>query len=167
MGRATKMTDADTTRTGRELTGRHVLFIFIAGFGIIIGVNVYMATEAVSTFPGLEVSSSYAAGQDFNERRDAQEALGWTSSVEVDEEAGLLTLHLTDADGAPVVPAEFTALLTRPTNQLEDQELDLTFADGVYTAPVQVSDGRWRLRMTGTAQDGTAYRRNITFSLPD
>ena len=39
----------------RELTGRHVLLITVAGFGTIIAVNLIMAFLAVGTFPGLEV----------------------------------------------------------------------------------------------------------------
>ncbi|TBX28619.1 MULTISPECIES: FixH family protein [Nioella] len=159
------MSDADQQSGGRELTGRKVLMIFIAGFGIIIGVNLFMAFNAVSTFPGLEVSSSYADSQDFNLRRDAQEALGWNASVEVDAESGVLTLHLVDDSGQPVAPAEFEALLTRPTNREEDQLLELTRNAGAFTAPVEVSEGRWRLRLTGTARDGTDYRHNITFTV--
>ncbi|WP_127562894.1 FixH family protein [Nioella ostreopsis] len=159
------MSDADQQPGGRELTGRKVLMIFIAGFGIIIGVNLYMAFNAVSTFPGLEVSSSYADSQDFNLRRDAQEALGWNASVEVDAESGVLTLLLVDDSGQPVAPAEFEALLTRPTNRQEDQLLELTRNAGAFTAPVEVSEGRWRLRLTGTARDGTDYRHNITFTV--
>jgi len=159
------MTDSEDQPGGRELTGRKVLMIFIGAFGIIVGVNVFMAVNAVRTFPGLEVSSSYADSQDFNVRRDAQDALGWNASVEVDAETGVLTLHLVDNRGEPVAPAEFQALLTRPTNREEDQLLDLTRDSGAFTAPVSVSPGRWRLRLTGTARDGTDYRRNLTFTI--
>lgn len=157
--------DSDFTPRGRELTGRKVLLIFIGAFGIIIGVNVFMAFNAVSTFPGLEVSSSYADSQDFDARREAQEALGWTAEIELDDEAGMLTLHLLDATGQPAVPAELEALLTRPTNREEDQLLDLTRDGGAFTAPVEISNGRWRLRLTGEARDGTSYRHNITFTV--
>lgn len=157
------MTDPEQSRPGRELTGRKVLMIFIAGFGIIIGVNVFMAVEAVRTFPGLEAASSYADSQDFNVRRAAQDALGWNASVELDEQTSILTLHLVDDDGRPVAPAEIQALLTRPTNRDEDQLLDLTRHSGAFTAPVVVSPGRWRLRLTGTGRNGADYRYNITF----
>lgn len=151
------------TKPGRELTGRHVLAIFVGGFGLIIGVNLFMAYNAVSTFPGLEVSSSYADSQDYDLRREAQEALGWNASVAVDGD--ILTLTMVDDAGQPVAPAELNALLTRPTNQREDQILELSRVNGAFTAPVQVSEGRWRLRLTGTARDGTDYRHNITFTL--
>jgi nitrogen fixation protein FixH len=149
---------------GRELTGKKVLAIFVAMFGTIIGVNVFMAYSAVSTFPGMEVSSSYADSQTFDARRDAQQALGWDASVAIDGDT--LVLTLVDANGRPVYPAELDALLTRPTNRTEDQTLVLTRgANGTLVAPVDVSEGRWRLRLTGVARDGTDYRHNITFEI--
>ena len=158
------MSNEDTQDGGRKLTGWHVLAIFVGGFGIIFAVNFYMAYSAVSTFPGMEVSSSYADSQTFDDRREAQEALGWDASVAL--EGDTLILTLVDEAGRPVYPAELDALLTRPTSRLEDQPLELMRgANGVLTAPVSVSEGRWRLRLTGVARDGTEYRNNITFEL--
>jgi nitrogen fixation protein FixH len=154
--------DAEAPDTGRKLTGWHVLAIFVGGFGLIIGVNLFMAFQAVSTFPGMEVDSSYADSQTFDDRRYAQEALGWEASVQIPGD-GTLVLHLVDASGAPVYPAELTALLTRPTNRTEDQALALTRVNGAFVAPARIGDGMWRLRLTGTARDGTEYRHNITF----
>jgi nitrogen fixation protein FixH len=156
--------DAEAPKNGRELTGKKVLGIFVTMFGIIISVNLFMAYNAISTFPGMEVSSSYADSQTFDDRRFAQEALGWDASVGLDGDTLILTLVY--EDGRPVFPAELDALLTRPTNQLEDQQLVLTRGpNGTLTAPVSVSEGRWRLRLTGMARDGTEYRHNITFEL--
>ena len=153
---------APTTDPGRKLTGRHVLAIFVGGFGLIFAVNAFMAYSAVSTFPGLEVSSSYADSQSFDLRRDAQDALGWSARVEVPGD-GTLILHLLDRDGALVAPAELTALLTRPTNRQQDQLLELRRENGAFVTPVALADGQWRLRLTGVARDGTEYRHNITF----
>ncbi|MBY4893716.1 hypothetical protein A8B78_03215 [Jannaschia sp. EhC01] len=155
----------DTPTTPRKLNGWHVLGIFGGGFGIIIGVNLFMAFQAVSTFPGLEVSSSYADSQTFDVRRHAQEALGWEASVETTETQ--LTLTLVDTEGRPVYPAEFEALLTRPTTRANDQMLELTRGpNGTLIAPAELDVGRWRLRMTGTSRDGIDYRHNITFTIP-
>ena len=55
-----------------ELRGRHVGAMFVAGFGIIIAVNILLAVKAVGTFPGLEVANSYVASQSFDARRKAQ-----------------------------------------------------------------------------------------------
>lgn len=149
-------------KTERKLTGWHVFAMFGGGFGLIIAVNIFMAYNAVSTFPGLEVSSSYADSQTFDDRRDAQEALGWHASVETPDQNTLI-LRLDDAQGAPVAPAELTALLTRPTSRASDQALVLSRENGAFVAPVALEPGQWRLRLTGTARDGTEYRHNITF----
>lgn len=148
----------------RKLTGWHVLTFFLGGFSIIVGVNVYMATQAITTFPGLEVSSSYADSQTFDDRRLAQEALGWQASVMVGE--GALTLSLIDGEGRPVYPGELEALLTRPTSRVDDQLLVLTRGgNGTLSAPAELAPGRWRLRLTGAARDGTEYRHNLTFTV--
>ncbi|WP_224816146.1 FixH family protein [Hasllibacter sp. MH4015] len=157
------MTDQSIAET-RKLTGWHVLAVFGGCFSVIIGVNLFMAFQAVSTFPGLEVTSSYADSQTFDDRRSAQEALGWIASVTVED--GNVVLTLVDEGGRPVYPAELEALLTRPTTRADDQLLDLTRGpNGVLTAPADLDVGRWRLRLTGTARDGTDYRHNITFTL--
>jgi nitrogen fixation protein FixH len=156
--------ETETNDTGRKLTGAHAIGIFVAFFGTIFAVNFFMAYSAVSTFPGMEVSSSYADSQTFDVRRDAQEALGWDASVAIEGER--LVLTLVDSAGRPVYPAELDALLTRPTNRTADQVLLLErSANGTLSAPVSVSEGRWRLRLTGMARDGTEYRHNITFEL--
>jgi len=154
----------ETNDTGRKLTGWHVLAMFGGGFGIIITVNVFMATQAVTTFPGLEVSSSYADSQTFDDRRVAQEALGWNASVETTPDQ--LVLTLVDEDGRPVFPAELEALLTRPTTRADDQEMVFTRgAGGALVSPAEIAPGRWRLRLTGAARDGTPYRHNVTFTV--
>ncbi len=158
--------EAQRTEAPRKITGRHVAFMFIGGFAVIIGVNVFMATQAVSTFPGLEVTSSYADSQTFDDRRIAQDALGWQASVETRSDEVRLTL--VDAAGRPVYPAHLDALLTRPTTRADDQPLELSRgANGVLVAPAEVAPGRWRLRLTGTARDGTDYRHNITFTVTE
>lgn len=148
----------------RTLTGWHVFGMFGGCFAVIIGVNLYMAFQAVATFPGLEVSSSYADNQTFDVRRLAQDALGWEASVVTDGDA--LTLTLVDAEGRPVYPAELEALLTRPTTRADDQLLVLTRGpNGALVAPAVLDQGRWRLRLTGQSRSGTDYRHNITFSV--
>ena len=45
----------------REFTGTHALMIFGGAFSVIITVNLALAYNAVSTFPGVEVKNSYVA----------------------------------------------------------------------------------------------------------
>ena len=83
--------------TDRKFTGKHALMVFVGAFGIIITVNLLMAFKAVSTFPGLETKNSYVASQEFDDKRAAQEALGWTVSARAT--GGLVILSITDQLG--------------------------------------------------------------------
>lgn len=156
----THNTDPQTAK----LNGWHVFGIFGGCFGIIVAVNLFMAFQAVSTFPGLEVSSSYADSQTFDVRREAQDALGWQASVETTPTQ--LTLTLVDEQGRPVYPSELDAVLTRPTTRANDQVMIFTRgANGTLVAPADIGVGRWRLRMTGLSRGGVEYRHNITFTI--
>lgn len=141
------------------ITGRQVFFGFAAAFGLIIAVNVFMAVKAVKTFPGLEVSNGYIASQEFNKRKAAQEALGWT--VRADHADGMLVLHITDSTGAPVRPKVLHAVVGRATSIAEDVEPVFAF-DGVsHVAPVDLAGGNWNIRMTAIAEDGTEFTQRV------
>ena len=143
----------------REITGRHVLIGFVAAFGVIISVNLFLAYSAVSTFPGLEVSNSYVASQEFDERRDAQEALEWT--VDASHHDGVLTLAITGATGAPVEVAQLDAVLGRATHVRDDVSPDFTFNGTAYLAPVDLAPGNWNIRMEAVAPDGTQFKQRV------
>jgi len=144
---------------GREITGRHVLIGFVAAFGVIIGVNVLLAVSAVRTFPGLEVKNGYVASQTFDDRRAAQQALGW--SVEARHEAGMLRLSITDACGLPVRVARIDATVGRATHVADDVTPQFRFDGTAYVAPVALGGGNWNIRMTAIADDGTAFEQRI------
>lgn len=143
----------------RKLTGYHVLAIFGGAFSIIIGVNVVLATQAVRTFPGLEVKNSYVASQTFDADRAAQQALGWTVTASI--ERGKLRLRFDGANG-PVEPRLEKVTLGRPTYTGQDQNPALTFDGTEFTAPVDdIAPGNWDLWIEATAADGTRFRQRL------
>lgn len=143
-----------------EITGRHVLFGFVAAFGVIISVNLVMARFAIKTFPGLETESSYIANQTFDEERDAQEALGWDVTARVVD--GFLVVDIRDAAGQPVQAQSLTGIFGRPTNVRDDQTPEFQWLGTAYTAPITAHvDGNWDFRMEAVAEDGTMFRRRI------
>lgn len=143
----------------REITGKHVLLGFVAAFGLIIAVNVFMAYSAVSTFPGLEVKNSYIASQEFNKRKAAQEALGWT--VDADYDAGTLRLMIDSRSGRPVQPVKLEAVVGRPTQREADVTLDLRHNGREYEAPVTLENGNWNIYLEAKAADGTEFRKRV------
>lgn len=144
---------------GRELTGRMVLAITLSFFGVIIAVNVVMATFAVQTFPGLEVRNTYVASQGFNDRLRAQQALGW--SVDADLTGGVLRVDLRNAAGEPAPVASISGVLGRPTTERADIVPEFTFDGTAHVAQVQVDHGNWDLRLRATAADGTDFTYRV------
>lgn len=143
----------------REITGRKV-FAFTAGaFGVIIGVNLLMATLAVSTFPGLEVKNSYVASQSFEADRAAQEALGWRA--EVDYDGARLVLSITDREGQPVPLASIAATIGRRTTAAQDMTPDFHAGPEGYAAEIDLAPGGWRLHLEARAADGSLFRQRI------
>lgn len=143
-----------------ELTGRHVAAMFVGGFSIIIGVNLLLATKAVSTFPGLEVPNSYVASQSFDARRNAQNALGWASDI--DYRNGVLVVDILDRNGRPAPIHNLTVHVGRPTEARDDLALEL---DGTGRVAVDLARGMWRVDLAGTADDGTLYQRAISLKV--
>ncbi|MCE5973666.1 FixH family protein [Sinirhodobacter sp. WL0062] len=143
----------------KEITGKKVLAIAVAAFGVIIAVNVVMAWKAVATFPGLEVSNSYVASQSFDKERAAQEELGWT--VEPTYENGTLSLVIRDRAGLPARVSELKALVGRTTHVRADIAPEFSYAGGIFIAPLALEPGAWLLHLDAVASDGTPFRQRI------
>lgn len=143
----------------RPLTGWHVLAIFVGCFSVIIAVNLTLAFQAVSTFPGLVTKNSYIASQNFDADRTAQDALGWRLETTLTNDT--LTLAITDAAGTPVEPKVIKATLGRATHVSEDITPDLQWNGHALTAATAVQSGYWTLWLELEAGDGTPFRRRI------
>ncbi len=143
----------------KEFTGRKMLILTVSAFGVIIAVNLFMAYNAISTFPGLEVANSYVASQNFDKELKAQLALGWDVSARL--EGGQLFISIRDDNGAPVKVREIGGILGRATETLEDSEPAFTFDGADYVAPVKLRRGNWNYRMTAVALDGTKFHQRI------
>lgn len=140
-----------------ELTGKHVFAITVSAFAVIIGVNVLLAVKAVSTFPGLEVDNSYVAGQDFNERKAAQEALGWSMTPGYDN--GRMTLAFTGQDGRPVAVDDLQVLVGRTTEAKEDAYPAFVRQGDLYAADLPLHKGKWMIKVTARSADGTLFEQ--------
>ena len=153
------MTETDE----RKITGYHVLGMFGGAFAIIIGVNLVLATQAVRTFPGLEVKNSYVASQTFDADRSAQEALGWNVSAALDGDR--LTLSITDGIG-PLVPTIHKAVLGRATFTGQDR-VPAFFHDGTaFVADLPgLESGNWDLWVEVEAANGTQFKQRMAVEI--
>jgi nitrogen fixation protein FixH len=149
------MTVPDSPAKG-EFTGRHMLLLAVAFFGVIIAVNVLMAVVASTSWTGLVVQNSYVASQQFEEKRiahEAQRAAGWNPSFTY--APGVARLVVTDAFGNPVELGPVSVLINRPVGGHDDQTLTLERAsDGSYTAAITLAEGVWDALVTATTATG-------------
>ena len=73
----------------------------------------------------------------------------------------MLTVSLTDADGAPVETAQLSAMVGRPTVARDDIHLELTSIDGALRAPVELAPGAWILKLEAQSVSGVDYSKRL------
>lgn len=140
-----------------ELTGKHVLAITVGSFAVIIAVNLTLAYQAIRTFPGLEVSNSYVASQGFNERKAAQEALGWQLAPSYAN--GRVDLAFTDRNGVPVAVTGLDVLIGRVTSTMDDTTPVFVAVGDVYSSDLVLARGKWMVEVTAWSLDGTLFEQ--------
>lgn len=140
-----------------QFVGGHAAVSFLMFFLPISAANLLLATNAVSTFPGLVVKNGYIASQEFDKRKAAQNALGWT--VTVVHGAGNLRLEVTDEQGNPVEAASLNATVGRATTQAQDISPAWAYDGTAYVAPVTLGPGNWQVRLKASAADGTLFEQ--------
>ena len=163
-----------TTQIGkpRGLTGRHVLLMVVAFFAVIIAVNAYFITAAVTSFRGEDVKGSYRQGLEYNETiaaRDLQKALGWNITANVTKDisnAQYVLILAKDKSGHILEGLKFDAVLRHPTDLNQDRPINLRpMGNGKYRAALDGLSGSWQLR--ATAHDGeNIFRFEHSFKLP-
>jgi nitrogen fixation protein FixH len=138
------------SRENRGFTGLHMWLLALAFFGVVIGVNVLMATLAFRSWTGLAVDNSYVASQQFEEKRlahDAQTAAGWRATLSY--LPGAARLVIVDGARQPVELGDVELRLNRPVGGHDDQVLRLErHGDGAYEATVDLPSGLWEATVT-------------------
>jgi nitrogen fixation protein FixH len=148
------------SQKSREFTGRHMLFIILGFFGVVIGVNLTMATLASTSWTGLVVENTYVASQQFNRKAEegrAQAALGWTGKLTI--AAGNVRYSLSDATGTPVPLHGVEVLFRHPAYEAEDKAVTLGSGEGQeFSARHTPKDGVWIVEIDADAGLAEPYR---------
>jgi nitrogen fixation protein FixH len=152
-----------TRIASRPLTGRKVLLILVAFFGVVIGVNVTMMRLAIKTLPGTEVDSAYSASLGYEKEIAAardQSARNWQVDAHLSRSAdgaALLQVEARDEGGRPVTGLKFEGRFERPTDKRADLAVTLAeVGSGVYRGRLEaIAPGQWDLVLEG---DGSAGR---------
>ena len=136
-------------RTRNEFTGRHMLAIMLAFFGVIIAVNVTMAMYARKSWTGLVVQNSYVASQEFNEKAAeelAQATLGYSAKLPI--AGATIGYAIVDRDGRAVPIASATATFHRPVTTREDTHVAFAIDPaGAATGTEDLTDGVWIMQL--------------------
>lgn len=135
------------------LTGRKVLVMLLAFFGVVIGANLVMMRLAIQTLPGTEVDSAYSASLAYDREIAAardQDARHWKVDAHVARAAGgaaSVQVEARDADGKPVSGLGFNGRLERPTDRRADHAVALSEVGiGIYRGDAAAVDaGQWDL----------------------
>ena len=144
----------------REFTGKHMLAVILAFFGVILAVNLTLATLANTSWTGLVVENTYVASQQFNKKAEegrAQAALGWTGKLTI--AWGEVRYSLTDAAGKPVALHGVKVLFRHPAYESEDKSVTLALATGQeFAAQHMPKDGVWIVEVDADAGLAEPYR---------
>jgi nitrogen fixation protein FixH len=149
----------------KRFTGWHMLALMLGMFGVIIGVNFVMASNAIATFGGTVVDNSYVAGQRYNgwlADAERQRALGWELAVQATDERRI-EIQLNGRDG-PLPGAQVTATATHPLGRTPPREISFAPGpDGSYRSQEVLPAGRWKLGLTiRNGTDTARYLEEVT-----
>ena len=141
----------------RPLTGRKVLFMLLAFFGVVIGVNLIMMRLAIQTLPGTEVDSAYSASLAYESQIAAaqdQNARNWKVDAHIGRDTGggaTLQVEARDKSGAPMSGLKFQGRFERPADRRADQRIALAEVGiGIYRGnAATVAPGQWDLVLEG------------------
>jgi nitrogen fixation protein FixH len=161
-----------TVRPPRLVTGRTVLAWISGFFGVIFAANAALIYLAFSSFPGLEVASSYQAGQQFNNEIQAaaeQASRGWQVEVgaaRIGADARL-TAVFAGSTGAPERELAVLVALSHPTDTRHDRRATLVeTSPGFYTADIKdIAAGGWTLVVEAEADGQRVFRSRNPISI--
>lgn len=136
-----------TTSLARD---RHIPWIFVAGFAVVIAVNGIMMWLAVGSFSGLYTPQPRQRSLHYNEiiaQQAERDALGWRLEAVWRPQDSRLEIAVVDAQGRPLGNAQLHAELIRPAEKRPPVAIDMAAVDiGRYAATVVLpARGNWDL----------------------
>lgn len=145
--------------SSKPLTGRKVLFMLVAFFGVVISVNMVMMKLAILTLPGTDVDSAYRASLAYENEIAAahdQNARDWKVDVHIErapDRGATLEVEARDSEGRPMSGLKFKGRFERPTDRRADQPVTLAETGiGIYRGSAAlIAPGQWDLVLEGDA----------------
>jgi len=157
------------TPTSKPFTGWHMLAILVSFFGVVISVNVLMASYASSSWSGLISKDTYVASQDFNV--EAAKARVW--AAEGFKGAFVVrdrTLEYRLAGPAAKIGGleEISAIFHRPVGDKQDFTITLKKAgEGYFTADHDLNAGQWIVDLAAVENGKTIFHQAERIHIPE
>lgn len=129
---------------------KRIPLYFVAFFLFLALVDGIMVTIAIRTHTGTVTDHPYEKGLAYNQVVQAasiQENLGWKGNIGFKQTGslkGMLSFHLEDKEGKPLLPGSLRVTFTRPTQKGIDFELNMDTPSQAITFPVK---GAWEVRI--------------------
>lgn len=147
--------------TAIAFRARHIPWIFVAGFAVVIAVNATMICFAVGSFSGLYADRPRETGLRYNAvlaRQKARDALGWTIVATWSARAHRIEIAATGRDGRPLADAVARLELVRPAEKRPPLPVALdAVGGGRFAGTVALPErGNWDLDIT-VEQGGERY----------
>ncbi len=162
---------AIASRAPRILTGRMVLFYFMAFFGVVFTMNFFMVRVAISSFSGVETESAYKAGLSFKNdvaAAHAQDARHWAveASLQRGGDATRLIITARDEGFRPLPGLTPEVRLAHPTDKRRDVPVEFVeVTAGRFQNLTPMPQGRWDLVIALKRADETVFRSKSRISL--
>jgi nitrogen fixation protein FixH len=127
----------------KRFTGWHAAATLTAFFGVVIAVNLTMATFATRTFGGVVVENSYVASQKYNSWLDAaerQKQLGWKVTPGIDRNRRVTV-------GLELAGAEISGFARHPLGREKDLPLTFSATGAGFVSRQALPQGRWKVHL--------------------
>lgn len=162
------MTEAKRAVEEGRFTGWHMLAVMVGFFGVVIAVNLFMATLASRSWTGLVVKNTYVASQQHNKILDSarkQHEAGWHSQIRFEDRR--LAVIFRDREGRSVEVDNPSVFIGRPAYEQDDRRLQLhPVSRGIYETDAELGRGEWLLRVEANVH-GQPYRRDARIFVAD
>ena len=147
-----------TTHVAR---GRHIPWLFVAGFAIVFAVNATMIGVAVGSFSGLYTPKPRDRGLHYNEviaAQQARDALGWRVEPIWQPGSDSIEIAVFDRAGQPLAGAQVAVALVRPAEKGAVVGVAMTAVDiGRHAGHVALpARGNWDVDIS-VEQDGQRF----------
>lgn len=155
-----------------EVTGRTVLIWLFGFFAAVFVVNGVMVKAAMSTFGGVETTSSYKAGLQFKQEiaaAEQQDARHWKIDGKLTRNGvgdAVIDFSARDAAGAPLTGLTAVARLAHPADERLDHVIPLTrIGAGQFHGEASAQRGQWELLVDLYRGDDRVFRSRSRVTL--